>query len=166
MNPLLSALLLLPTVALGSIVSIEPAGISLDIPDIWIRLDRDSWPDAPDNVCFPRFDHRTERGRIDAVIWKGNQKLDEALDTYIQRILTPSAELQHKEVSREPFQSSSGVQGVKYVFQTTRQSPCGPDTWRLIRFIFRNSRGDIVCLGGFGDIDKIQQIVLQTLETK
>lgn len=167
MKPILAAVFLIPALCMADPISIEQADIILDIPDNWKILHRDTFPDAPSNVCFPRFDHKEKIGRIDAVMWKDADSLDQALDRYIQRFIqTLGDNEEHKELDREAFTTKSGVEGIRYFFQTTRQTACGPDSWKLVRYVFRNSQGKIVCLGGFGDIDEIDQIVLSSLETK
>lgn len=148
-------------------VSVKQANIILDVPDEWKPLYRDTYPDAPSNVCFPRFDHKKKMGRIDVVIWKEAKTLDEALDGYIKRFIrAPSNNEKHEELDRGAFTTVSGIEGIKYIFKTTRQEACGSYSWMLVRYIFRNNQGKIVCLGGFGDIEEIDQIVMSSLETK
>ena len=100
-------------------------------------------------------------------MWQKASSLDDALDKYIQRMSKRNTDsLTYEEVSREPFIADSGIEGIKYIFQATRITSCGPDSWKLVRYIFRNSQEEIVCLGGFGDIEEIDQIVISSLKTK
>jgi len=167
MKPLLTLLLLFPIICKAELFSIDPAGIVLEIPSGWVPLHKDTFPGAPDNMCFPRFDHKEKRGRIDAVIWKNEASLDDALDKYILRMAKQNSDsLTHEKISREPFNANSGVEGIKYIFKTTRTTACGPNSWKLVRYIFRNSQGEIVCLGGFGDVEEVDQIVISSLKIK
>lgn len=167
MKVCLALFLLLPMICRAEPYSIEPADIVLDIPEGWFPLDRETFPEAPGNMCFPRFDHKVKQGRIDAVMWRNEDSLDEALDQYIVRLASWETDsLKYQEVSRGPFRAESGIEGIKYVFQATRQSPCGPYTWKVVRYVFRNSQGEIVCLGGFGDVEEVDQIVISSLRTK
>lgn len=167
MKATLAAIFLIPAFCIAEPISIEQADIILDISDNWKVLHRDTFPDAPSNVCFPRFDHKEKMDRIDAVMWRNTDSLDEALDSYIQRFIQkPRNNEEHKELGRESFKTKSGIEGIRYIFQTTRQTACGPYSWKIVRYVFRNSQGEIVCLGGFGDIEEIDRIVLSSLETK
>lgn len=147
-------------------VDIELADISLDVSGEWKVINKEVFPDAPANVCFPRLE-KENMARMEAVIWRDADTLDNALEQYLLRIPQFLRENEtFKEISRESFKAVSGIEGIRYVFQTTRNTDCGLRSSEFVRFIFRNRSGKIICLGGYGDVKEIDQIVTSSLKTK
>jgi len=160
---LLVASLVFPTLGFSDSIPIEPAAIRLLCPPEWETLDKNSLPDAAPNVCFPRI--KMGQSRIDVVLWEQPESLNEAVDKYTSKmpgLLRKGATW--KEISRGGFRANSGVEGVRLRFSTTEMSDCGPRTTQLVRYVFKNRLGKIVCIGGIGDLEAIQGIVISSLE--
>ena len=113
------------------------------------------------NLCFPRI-QSSQLGLIDCVMWRAAPSLEDALEVYLFR------RKKHKffegekftEISRGKFKADSGIEGLEYRFDLTRN---GNWITHLVQYIFRNKKGEIVCLGGFGDLDQINKLVMKSL---
>lgn len=162
MKAALIALTLSPLLCMAEPVMIEPAGVALTRPADWKELSKETFAGAPSNVCFPRLQKNSSR--IDSVIWKDADSLEEALDQYISRFSRWLKEGEtFKETKRERFKTDSGVEGVICQLERTQLTGCGPVKIHLSRYIFRNSNGKIICLGGIGDLEEIHRIVISSL---
>ena len=145
-------------------VFIEKAGITLDYPDSWT-------PNIPDiseiplNACLPRLT-KDNRFIIDAVLWRESPSLEEAVDQYVERLLRVSKEAKSiKIIERDRFVAASGLEGIRFQMQTSMTKECRSSIY-LLRYVFRNSKNRIVCLGGFGDHEEIDKIVLNSVTLK
>ena len=163
MRDLFIALTLIPLGCLAESVVIMPAEVLLNQPEGWELKSKDSYPEAPSNVCFPRL----EKGgtRIDCVIWKDAPSLEIALNQYLARLpAILGKEATYEVVEQESFSAASGIKGLKSMIRIKRTPDCG--SIDLVRYIFRNKHHQIVCLGGVGDLNEIHRLTIASLSTK
>ena len=159
---MLVALLLIGSFAHGETVVIEPAGIQLERPSGAELIGKEDVKVKVSNFCFPRI-KLVGGSQIDCVIsMREFYSLRAAFDWYIrqqQKNLGKGDTV--SEISRGEFTSKGGVKGLWCRLDFKRKSACLPN--HLIRYIFRNKKGEIVCMGGFGDVDQINKLVMKSL---
>lgn len=159
LTPLALSLILFCSFTAKAETQIVPrGGFSLDIPSTWKILDAHTYPDAPVNVCFPRF--QGEDCRIDSVVWPEKTK-EEGLKAFKERMPRLYSEGITREIKTVPFIAVSGVNGLLFVFEYERPK-FGPQ--RFHRYIFENSRGQVICLGGQGNLDRVDVIARSSLK--
>ena len=158
---MLVTLLLFPLLAHGEAVVIEPAGIQLERPSGTELIAKDVVTVKASNYCFPRI-KLLEGSQIDCVMWRASPSLEDALNSYVIRSKEHKYidERKFTEISRCKFKADSGIEELEYRFDLTRN---GSWTTHLVRYIFRNRKDDTVCLGGFGDLDQINKLVMKSL---
>lgn len=153
------SLLMLGTFTAKAETHIVPrGGFSLDIPSSWKILDAWTFPDAPANICFPRF--QGEDCRIDSVVWPEKTK-EEGLKAFKERMPRLYHEGTIRVIKTVPFVAVSGINGLLFVFEYERPK-FRPQ--RFHRYIFENSRGQVICLGGQGNLDRVDVIARSSLK--
>lgn len=155
------ALLFFPSLVHGKTVVIEPAGIQLERPLGAKLIGREAVKVEASNLCFPRI-QSSQFGLIDCIMWNDAPSLEDALDAYVLRIKEDKYNEKgtFTEIGRIKFKADSGIDGLEYRFDLTRN---GNWITHLVRYIFRNKNGKIVCLGGFGDLEQINKLVIKSL---
>lgn len=95
-------------------------------------------------------------------MWNDAPSLEDALDAYVLRIKEDKYNEKgtFTEIGRIKFKADSGIDGLEYRFDLTRN---GNWITHLVRYIFRNKNGKIVCRGGFGDLEQINKLVIKSL---
>lgn len=136
---------------------VPKGGYSLDVPKSWKIIHADSYPDAPENVCFPRF--QGGDCAIDSVVWKEKTK-EAGLKAFQERLPRLYAEGTTKQIETGAFVTASGIKGVRFVYEYSRP---GFHNQRFHRYIIENSRGQVVCIGGRGDLKRVDEMIWSSL---
>ena len=113
------------------------------------------------NLRFPRI-QSSQFGLIDCIIWNDTPSLEDGLDAYVLRIKEDKYNEKgtFTKIGQIKFKADSGIDGLEYRSDLTRN---GNWITRLVRYIFRNKNGKIVCLGGFGDLEQINKLMIKSL---
>lgn len=140
-------------------IAVPKARFSLDIPDNWHVLPASDFPDAADSMCFPRF--RCGGSTISAGLWEyPGATLDTQIDAYFVRMNRYASGTYTRELNRKNFRSPYGVDGIRVLVVTGKENGA---KWQLIRYVFRNSAGTVVCLSAQGDSEVLDNVVVNSL---
>lgn len=138
-------------------VEIPKAKIAFELPanEFWQVISASQYPSSAESMCFPRLRHGSTT--ISVSLWEYPYKsLDAHIRGYFERMNRYASGSFTRELGRSDFTTNSGVTGVRLRVETGRDDGT---KWELLRYIFKNRSGMVVCISANGNADQIDKVV-------
>lgn len=138
-------------------VEIPKAKIAFELPasEFWQIIPASKFPDSAASMCFPRLRHGSTT--ISVALWEYDfTSLDAHIRAYFERMNRYASGGYTRELDRTNFYTKSGIAGVRLRVESGRDDGT---KWELLRYVFKNRAGMVVCISGNGSAEQIDKVI-------